>query len=339
MSAARSVQFLQPLQLPPTPVLLVPPLLAFQLPYKTTHPGSSMKILGLPLASHPLRWIGRPSERLCRRLRPLWTRRDRQRDYSESLQSHAVLRHRVAELERELAEFASSAAPFVAFAQERYDLLQHRLVESERTAHDRRQALEERLDNAREVEDMRDRLRFERGVHQDATASFQARIADPERELARIRAHPRHSSASVANSAGAPDPEVQRLHSERDSASAALLVARRELEEALDNVNALEASQKALEASASIFRQQVTLLERRIVDLRQQLLKQKTSSERVLDASLQERNRLQELLDKSDVEIQGRMAELRRVSAERDRYRDDSARTRTYVLPIFRLLH
>jgi chromosome segregation ATPase len=253
-----------------------------------------------------------------------------QRDYSESLQTIAALRHRVTELQREFAELAASAAPFVTFVQDRYNILHHRLAESERVAHDRRRALEERLDNAQEVQDMRARLRYERGVHLDAVAAFQTQITDLERELTRARAHAQRASAA-ASSTGGSDRDVQRLRSELNTVSAALLVARREANGASDDVRALETSQKALEASSHIVRQQIVLLERRNTDLRQRLAKQKISSERVLDRSLQERDRLQGLLDKSDTEMQGRMAELQRVSAQRDHYRDESTRIRTYV--------
>jgi hypothetical protein len=161
-----------------------------------------------------------------------------QQSYSDLLGAYFALRRRVANLEHELAETARSAAPFVTFVQARYDRLRSRLLESERIAAERLRALEETEGDAREIQRLRGRLRYEEGVHQDAVRSFQSRITSLEQELSSAR-----TQASQARTSGSG---AHRLHVRLKEASAALLLARQALTQSQDQVRALETSQGAL---------------------------------------------------------------------------------------------
>jgi hypothetical protein len=245
-----------------------------------------------------------------------------QRSYSDLLGAHFTLRRRVANLEHELTETERSAAPFVTFVQARYDRLRGRLLESERIAAERLRALKETEGDAREIQRLRGRLRYEEGVHQDAVRSFQSRITSLEQELS--------SARTQASQARTSDSGAHRLHVRLKETNAALLLARQALTQSQNQVRALETSQGALEASVRILRQQSSTLERRATELRQQLTQEQTRSKHVLGQSLQERDRLQKLLDQSDLELQRNMTALRRACHKRDRIRQDSVQHRKF---------
>uniref|UniRef100_H3HAD2 Uncharacterized protein n=1 Tax=Phytophthora ramorum TaxID=164328 RepID=H3HAD2_PHYRM len=252
-----------------------------------------------------------------------------QRSYNDLLQSYFALRQRVADLEHTIRSAAQSASPFVCFVQQKYDQLSHRLAQSILDLAETREALARRLDNATELTNLRDRMRLQDHVHAEAVADFQREIDDLERRLTAALAVASTTSGGTALSPSGVNPTTLQLQSQLNVAIAAQGLANRDLDQARDSIRDLETSQKALEGSAQILRQQVALLERRASELRDQLAQTRHGSRRALDQSLQERQRLQDLLDKSDQDLSDQAAKLQRVTQERDRARNELSQART----------
>ncbi|KAL4176736.1 hypothetical protein KRP22_001677 [Phytophthora ramorum] len=252
-----------------------------------------------------------------------------QRSYNDLLQSYFALRQRVADLEHTIRSAAQSASPFVCFVQQKYDQLSHRLAQSILDLAETREALARRLDNATELTNLRDRMRLQDHVHAEAVADFQREIDDLERRLTAALAVASTTSGGTALPPSGVNPTTLQLQSQLNVAIAAQGLANRDLDQARDSIRDLETSQKALEGSAQILRQQVALLERRASELRDQLAQTRHGSRRALDQSLQERQRLQDLLDKSDQDLSDQAAKLRRVTQERDRARNELSQART----------
>uniref|UniRef100_H3HAB5 Uncharacterized protein n=1 Tax=Phytophthora ramorum TaxID=164328 RepID=H3HAB5_PHYRM len=252
-----------------------------------------------------------------------------QRSYNDLLQSYFALRQRVADLEHTIRSAAQSASPFVCFVQQKYDQLSHRLAQSILDLAETREALAQRLDNATELTNLRDRMHLQDRVHAEAVADFQREIDDLERRLTAALAVASTTSGGTALPPSGVNPTTLQLQSQLNVAIADQGLANRDLDQARDSIRDLETSQKALEGSAQILRQQVALLERRASELRDQLAQARHGSRRALDQSLQERQRLQDLLDKSDQDLSDQAGKLQRVTQERDRARNELSQART----------
>uniref|UniRef100_H3H218 Uncharacterized protein n=1 Tax=Phytophthora ramorum TaxID=164328 RepID=H3H218_PHYRM len=175
------------------------------------------------------------------------------------------------DLEHTIRSAAQSASPFVCFVQQKYDQLSHRLAQSILDLAEHQEALAQRLDNATELTNLRDRMRFQERVHAEAVADFQSGnrrfgAASNGRTGSRQHDFRWHSSASAG-----VNPNTLQFQSQLNVAIAAQGLANRDLDQARDFIRDLETSQKAPEGSAQILRQQVALHERRASELRDQL--------------------------------------------------------------------
>ncbi|KAL4166016.1 hypothetical protein KRP22_014719 [Phytophthora ramorum] len=236
---------------------------------------------------------------------------------------------RVADLEHTIRSAAQSASPFVCFVQQKYDQLSHRLAQSTLDLAETREALAQRIDNATELTNLRDRMRLQDRVHAEAVADFQREIDDLEKRLTAALAVASTTSGGTVLPPPGVNPNTLQLQSQMNVAIAAQGLANRDLDQARDSIRDLETSHKALEGSAQILRQQVALLERRASELRDQLAQARHGSRRALDQSLQERQRLQDLLDKSGQDLSDQAAKLQQVTQERDRARNELSQART----------
>ncbi|KAL4145525.1 hypothetical protein PRNP1_013192 [Phytophthora ramorum] len=254
-----------------------------------------------------------------------------QRSNNDLLQSYFALRQRVADLEHTIRSAAQSASPFVCFVQQKYDQLSHCLAQSTLDLAETREALAQRLDNATELTNLRDRMRLQDRVHAEAVADFQKEIDDLERRLTAALAVASTTSGDPALPLPGVNPNTLQLQSQLNVAIAAQGLANRDLNQVRESIRDLETSQKALEGSAQIHRQQVALLERRASELRDQLAQARHGSRRALDQSLQERQRLQDLLNKSDQDLHDQATKLQRMTQERDRVRNELSQARNQV--------
>uniref|UniRef100_H3H5I6 Uncharacterized protein n=1 Tax=Phytophthora ramorum TaxID=164328 RepID=H3H5I6_PHYRM len=232
----------------------------------------------LKLVPRCRRWTRPPSGGRWLRSRPLWI-----------VRSYFALRHRVADLEHTIRSAAQSASPFVCFAQQKYDQLSHRLAQSTLDLAEIREALAQRLDNATELTNLRDRMHFQDRVHAEAVADFQRETDDLERRLTAALAVASTTSGGTALPPPGVNPNTLQLQSQLNVAIAAQGIATRDLDQARDSIRDLETSQKALEGSAQILRQQVALLERRASELRDQLAQARHATK--LQRVTQERDR------------------------------------------------
>ncbi|GMF22413.1 unnamed protein product [Phytophthora fragariaefolia] len=109
---------------------------------------------------------------------------DLQRSYDRMLSSYFGLRRRVVEIQHDLDDAARLASPFVPFVQQKFSIHANKLQRSQQECAELRNALQERLDNAGDLADLRDHLAYRERVHADAVASFEQTIDDLNRRLA-----------------------------------------------------------------------------------------------------------------------------------------------------------
>ncbi|GMF29827.1 unnamed protein product [Phytophthora fragariaefolia] len=238
------------------------------------------------------------------------------KSYDRLLSSYFGLRRSVVEPQRDLDDSARLASPFVQFVQQKFSIQANKLQLSQQECAELRNALQERLDNACELADLRDHLAYRERVHADAVASFEQTIDDLNRRLAVVLA------AATANALGASvtDPQLQaRL----DAAIANQADTARDLDDAQESIKALEASQTALENSNRNVRQQIT-------NLRSRVAQTEADAAAVLTRVLDERDRFQALLDKSDQEVQDHLTALRQARDDRGRALADIVQARKY---------
>ncbi|ETO99721.1 hypothetical protein F441_22858 [Phytophthora nicotianae CJ01A1] len=93
-------------------------------------------------------------------------------------------RRRVEDLDRQLANAANAASPFVLFCQHKYDVIRRKLEITRTELADCLNALQERLDNSRELEACRLRYRDLKLRYNEAVSEFHDRISTLEAQLA-----------------------------------------------------------------------------------------------------------------------------------------------------------
>ncbi|GMF58143.1 unnamed protein product [Phytophthora fragariaefolia] len=240
---------------------------------------------------------------------------DLQRSYDRLLSSYFGLRRRVVELQHDLDDAARLASPFAQYVQQKFSIQTNKLQRSQQECAELRNALQEQLDNAGELADLRDHLAYRERVHADAVASFEQTIDGLNRRLAVALA------AATANALGASDtdPQLQAL----DAPIANQADTARDLEDAQESIKALEASQTAFENSNRNFQQQIT-------NFRSRIAQTEADAAAVHTRGLDERDRLQALLDKSDQEVQDHLTALRQAREDRDRALADIVQARKY---------
>ncbi|KUF76518.1 hypothetical protein AM587_10005343 [Phytophthora nicotianae] len=94
---------------------------------------------------------------------------------------HANLRQ---DLDRQLADAANAASPYVLFCQRKYDLVRPQLESTQTQLAECLDALQERLDNSHELEASRLRNRDLKIRYDEAVSEFQDRISTLEAQLA-----------------------------------------------------------------------------------------------------------------------------------------------------------
>ncbi|ETP00054.1 hypothetical protein F441_22523, partial [Phytophthora nicotianae CJ01A1] len=108
-------------------------------------------------------------------------------DQTEALRelrsNHEVLR-RAEDLDRQLADAANATSPYVLFCQHNYDVVRHKLESARTELADCLNALQERLDNSRELEACRLRYRDLKLRYNEAVSEFHDRISTLEARLA-----------------------------------------------------------------------------------------------------------------------------------------------------------
>ncbi|ETN16318.1 hypothetical protein PPTG_06484 [Phytophthora nicotianae INRA-310] len=93
-------------------------------------------------------------------------------------------RRRAEDLDRQLADAANAASPYVLFCQRKYDLVRHQLESTQTKLAECLDALQERFDNSHELEACRLRYRDLKIRYNEAVFEFQDRICTLEAQLA-----------------------------------------------------------------------------------------------------------------------------------------------------------
>ncbi|ETP00178.1 hypothetical protein F441_22402, partial [Phytophthora nicotianae CJ01A1] len=93
-------------------------------------------------------------------------------------------RRRAEDLDRQLADAANAASPYVLFCQRKYDLVRHQLESTQTKLAECLNALQERFDNSHELEACRLRYRDLKIRYDEAVSEVQDRICSLEAPLA-----------------------------------------------------------------------------------------------------------------------------------------------------------
>ncbi|GMF23839.1 unnamed protein product [Phytophthora fragariaefolia] len=182
-------------------------------------------------------------------------------DHAALQDAYLASTHRVEALEAELRGAAEAAPPFVRFFQQRYDILRNTLATMRTSLADCQNALAERLDNAREISEARERLALQQRVHEDAVKDFHDEIDQLEFQVAALKSSIVAASTHSSRSIQLLEAEVAKGRADRETMAV-------ELQQSCDTNRVLEASQLALESSVSKLCRQVDALERRAGGLR-----------------------------------------------------------------------
>ncbi|KUF85734.1 hypothetical protein AM587_10000487 [Phytophthora nicotianae] len=110
--------------------------------------------------------------------------RELRSDHANLRREFLATRRRAEDLDRQLADAANAASPYVLFCQRKYDLVRHQLESTQTQLAECLDALQERLDNSHELEACRLRNRDLKIRYDEAVSEFQDRISTLEAQLA-----------------------------------------------------------------------------------------------------------------------------------------------------------
>ncbi|ETL86970.1 hypothetical protein L917_13709, partial [Phytophthora nicotianae] len=96
----------------------------------------------------------------------------------------SATRRRAEGLDRQLADAAKAASPYVLFCQHKYEVVHHQLDSTRKELADCLNALQERMDNSRELEACRLRYHDLQLRYNEAVSEFQDRVSTLEAQLA-----------------------------------------------------------------------------------------------------------------------------------------------------------
>ncbi|KUG00343.1 hypothetical protein AM587_10000743 [Phytophthora nicotianae] len=110
--------------------------------------------------------------------------RELRSDHANLRREFLATRRRAEDLDRQLADAANAASPYVLFCQRKYDLVRHQLESTQTKLAECLDALQERFDNSHELEACRLRNRDLKIRYDEAVSEFQDRISTLEAQLA-----------------------------------------------------------------------------------------------------------------------------------------------------------
>ncbi|ETP27897.1 hypothetical protein F442_22819 [Phytophthora nicotianae P10297] len=105
-------------------------------------------------------------------------------DHANLRREFLAARRRAEDLDRQLADAANAASPYVLFCQRKYDLVRHQLESTQTKLAECLDALQERFDNSHELEACRLRYRDLKIRYDEAVSEVQDRICSLEAPLA-----------------------------------------------------------------------------------------------------------------------------------------------------------
>ncbi|GMF22049.1 unnamed protein product [Phytophthora fragariaefolia] len=250
-------------------------------------------------------------------------------DHAALQQAYLASTHRVEALEAGLRGTAEAAAPFVRFCQQRYDILRNTLATTRIRLADCQNALAERLDNAREVSDARERLAFQQRAHEDAVRDFHDKIDQFERQVAALKSSTAAASPHSSRSFQLLEAEVSKARADREAIAV-------ELQQSRDTNRALKVSQQAWESSVSTLRRQVDALERLAVGLRDERDRQRDQLQARLRRTEAARDQLRDKVDRLTTQLSTATDEMYRAVASHNQVATElrSAPRSTPSLPI-----
>ncbi|ETP02872.1 hypothetical protein F441_20110 [Phytophthora nicotianae CJ01A1] len=112
------------------------------------------------------------------------TLRELRSDHEDLRRELLATQRRAEDLDRQLADAANAASPYVLFCQRKYDLVRHQLESTQTKLTECLDALQERFDNSHELEACRLRNRDLKIRYDEAVSKFQDRISTLEAQLA-----------------------------------------------------------------------------------------------------------------------------------------------------------
>ncbi|ETL88847.1 hypothetical protein L917_12124, partial [Phytophthora nicotianae] len=110
--------------------------------------------------------------------------RELRSDHKVLRREFLATRRRVEDLDRQLTDATNAASPYVLFCQHKYDVVRHKLESTRTELAECLNALQERLDNSRELEACRLWYRDLKFRYNEAVSEFHDRISTLEAQLA-----------------------------------------------------------------------------------------------------------------------------------------------------------
>ncbi|ETN11628.1 hypothetical protein PPTG_10464 [Phytophthora nicotianae INRA-310] len=110
--------------------------------------------------------------------------RELRSDYEVLRREFLATLRRADDMDRQLVDAANAASPFVLFCQHKYEVVHHQLDSTRKELADCLNALQEHLDNSRELEAYRLRYHDLQLRYREAVSEFQDRISTLEAQLA-----------------------------------------------------------------------------------------------------------------------------------------------------------
>ncbi|ETI50610.1 hypothetical protein F443_05878 [Phytophthora nicotianae P1569] len=232
-------------------------------------------------------------------------------------------RRRAEDLDRQLTDAATAASPYVLFCQHKYDVIRHKLESTRTELADCLNALQERLDNSREVEACRLRYHDLQLRYREAVSEFQDRISTSEAQLA------------AASSFGVIVPSdtacrIEDLESQLAQSQSDIQVARDRQSALASELRESATSRKAAQAEVARLEAATEQKVRRLRTLRDNYERRLRVADTTIATHTAELGRLQDRVSTLDRDLQQASRRARTAISQRDQAKAAQIANREY---------
>ncbi|ETO68682.1 hypothetical protein F444_14527, partial [Phytophthora nicotianae P1976] len=223
-------------------------------------------------------------------------------------------RRRAEDLDRQLADAANTASPFVLFCHHKYELIHHQLESTRTEIAECLNALQERLDNSRELEACRLRNHDLQLRYNEAVSEFQDRISTLEAQLAAASSFGVIVPPDTARRLADLESQLARSHSD-------LQVARDRRSSLASELRESAASQQAAQAEVDRLEATIERETRRFRTLRESYERRLKVADNTITARSVELVRLRDRVLTLSQDLQQGSQRIRTATSQRDQAR------------------
>ncbi|ETM32969.1 hypothetical protein L914_19737 [Phytophthora nicotianae] len=248
---------------------------------------------------------------------------ERRSDHEVLRREFLATRCRAEDLDRQLADAADAASPFVVFYQHKYEVVRHQLESTRTELAECLNALQERLDNSRELEACRLRYHDLQLRYREAVSEFQDRIYPLEAQLA---------TASSIGVIVPPDTacRIADLESQVPRSQSDLRVARNRQSSLSSERRESATSHKAAQAEVDRLEAAIERMPRRFCTLRDNYERRLKVADNTTATHSAELDRLQDRVSTLDRDLLQASQRVRAAISQRDQARAERIATREY---------